>query len=158
MAQLTPGDSAPAFTLLDADEKPVSLSDFAGGRVIVYFFPAALTPGCTTQAVDFDAALSDLAGAGYRVVGISPASPEKLARFREQAELSFTLLADPDKATLRAYEAYGTKVLYGKQIEGVIRSTFVIDVDDAGTGTVAVAQYNVRAAGHVAKLRRELGV
>lgn len=158
MAQLTPGDPAPAFTLLDADQQPVSLSDFAGGRVIVYFFPAALTPGCTTQAVDFDAALSDLAAAGYAVVGISPDSPEKLARFREQAELSFTLLADPEKQTLKAYEAFGTKVLYGKQIDGVIRSTFVIDVDDAGKGTVAVAQYNVRAAGHVAKLRRELGV
>ncbi len=158
MAQLTPGDPAPAFTLLDADQRPVSLSDFAGGRVIVYFFPAALTPGCTTQAVDFDAALSDLAAGGYTVVGISPDSPEKLARFREQAELSFPLLADPEKQTLKAYEAYGAKVLYGKQIEGVIRSTFVIDVDDAGQGTVAVAQYNVRAAGHVAKLRRELGV
>ena len=158
MAQLTPGDPAPAFTLLDADQRPVSLSDFAGGRVIVYFFPAALTPGCTTQAVDFDAALSDLAAAGYTVVGISPDSPEKLARFREQAELSFPLLADPEKQTLKAYEAYGAKVLYGKQIEGVIRSTFVIDVDDAGQSTVAVAQYNVRAAGHVAKLRRELGV
>lgn len=158
MAQLTPGDTAPAFTLLDADQRPVSLSDFAGGRVIVYFFPAALTPGCTTQAVDFDAALSDLAAAGYTVVGISPDSPEKLARFREQAELSFPLLADPDKEALRAYGAYGTKVLYGKQIEGVIRSTFVIDVDATGTGSVAVAQYNVRAAGHVAKLRRELGV
>lgn len=158
MAQLTPGDTAPAFTLLDADQRPVSLSEFAGGRVIVYFFPAALTPGCTTQAVDFDAALSDLAAAGYTVVGISPDSPEKLARFREQAQLSFPLLADPAKETLKAYGAFGTKVLYGKQIEGVIRSTFVIDVDAAGTGSVAVAQYNVRAAGHVAKLRRELGV
>ncbi|MDQ7994102.1 MAG: peroxiredoxin [Propionicimonas sp.] len=158
MAQLTPGDTAPAFTLPDADQQSVSLSDFAGSRAIVYFFPAALTPGCTTQAVDFDAALSDLAAAGYTVVGISPDSPDKLARFREQADLSFTLLADPDKTVLKEYDAYGTKVLYGKQIEGVIRSTFVIDVDAEGTGTVAVAQYNVRAAGHVAKLRRELGV
>ena len=158
MTQLTPGDIAPAFTLPDADQKPVSLSDFAGGRVIVYFFPAALTPGCTTQAVDFDAALSDLAAAGYAVIGISPDAPEKLARFREQAGLGFTLLADPAKDVLKAYSAFGTKVLYGKQIEGVIRSTFVIDVDAEGVGTVAVAQYNVRAAGHVAKLRRELGV
>jgi len=158
MAQLRPGDTAPAFTLSDADQNAVSLSDFAGGRAIVYFFPAALTPGCTTQAVDFDAALSDLAAAGYQVVGISPDSPDKLAKFRAQAGLSFTLLADPDKQVLKAYEAYGTKVLYGKQIEGVIRSTFVIDVDPEGAGTVAVAQYNVRAAGHVAKLRRELGV
>lgn len=158
MAQLTPGDTAPAFTLPDADRNPVSLSDFADSRAIVYFFPAALTPGCTTQAVDFDAALRDLAAAGYQVIGISPDSPDKLAKFREQAELSFTLLADPDKQVLKEYEAYGTKVLYGKQIEGVIRSTFVIDVDAAGVGTVAIAQYNVRAAGHVAKLRRELGV
>jgi peroxiredoxin Q/BCP len=158
MAQLTPGDIAPPFTLLDADQQPVSLADFAGGRVIVYFFPAALTPGCTTQAVDFDAALSDLAAAGYTVIGISPDAPEKLARFREQAGLGFTLLADPDKEVLKAYSAFGARVLYGKQIEGVIRSTFVIDVDEQGQGTVAVAQYNVRAAGHVAKLRRELGV
>lgn len=158
MAQLTPGDVAPAFTLPDADQRPVSLSDFAGGRVIVYFFPAALTPGCTTQAVDFDAALSDLAAAGYQVVGISPDSPDKLATFRDQANLGFTLLADPDREVLKHYDAYGAKVLYGKQIEGVIRSTFVIDVDATGTGQVAVAQYNVRAAGHVAKLRRDLGV
>lgn len=158
MPALMPGDVAPSFTLLDADQHPVSLTDFSGGRVIVYFFPAAMTPGCTTQAVDFDAALSDLASAGYQVVGISPDSPEKLARFRDAESLGFPLLADPDKEVLKAYEAFGQKVLYGKQIEGVIRSTFVIDVDASGVGTVAVAQYNVRAAGHVAKLRRELGI
>ncbi|MCA0253346.1 MAG: peroxiredoxin [Actinobacteria bacterium] len=157
MAQLAPGDIAPAFTLPNADEQLVSLSDFAGGRVIVYFFPAALTPGCTTQAVDFDAALDDLAAAGYRVVGISPDPPAKLARFREQSNLSFPLLADAEKTVLNEYGAFGSRMLYGKQIQGVIRSTFVIDVDDAGVGTVAVAQYNVRATGHVAKLRRELG-
>ncbi len=158
MPVLMPGDVAPSFTLLDADQHPVSLADFSGGRLIVYFFPAAMTPGCTTQAVDFDAALSDLATAGYQVVGISPDSPEKLAKFRDAESLGFPLLADPDKEVLKAYEAFGQKVLYGKQIEGVIRSTFVIDVDDAGVGTVAVAQYNVRAAGHVSKLRRELGI
>lgn len=158
MPALMPGDVAPSFTLLDADQHPVSLADFSGGRVIVYFFPAAMTPGCTTQAVDFDAALSDLASAGYQVVGISPDSPEKLARFRDAESLGFPLLADPDKEVLKAYEAFGQKVLYGKQIEGVIRSTFVIDVDASGVGTVAVAQYNVRAAGHVSKLRRELGI
>lgn len=158
MAQLTSGDTAPAFTLPDADGNPVSLADYAGGRVIVYFFPAALTPGCTTQAVDFDAALSDLATAGYQVVGISPDSTTKLAQFREQANLGFTLLADPDRSVLKEYGAFGSKMLYGKQIEGVIRSTFVVDVDAAGVGTIAVAQYNVRATGHVAKLRRELGV
>lgn len=157
MAKLTPGDTAPAFTLLDADGQPVSLADFAGGRVIVYFFPAAMTPGCTTQAVDFDAALSDLAKAGYQVVGISPDQPGKLAAFREQSRLGFPLLADPDKVVLNEYGAFGSKMLYGKAIQGVIRSTFVIDVNAAGVGTVAVAQYNVRATGHVAKLRRELG-
>lgn len=158
MPKLSVGDVAPAFTLPDPDGNPVSLSDYAGRRVIVYFYPAAMTPGCTTQAVDFDAALSDLASAGYQVVGISPDSPEKLARFRDAESLGFPLLADPDKEVLKAYEAFGQKVLYGKQIEGVIRSTFVIDVDASGVGTVAVAQYNVRAAGHVSKLRRELGI
>lgn len=157
MAKLTPGDIAPAFTLPNADDQPTSLADFAGGRVIVYFFPAAMTPGCTIQAVDFDAALSDLAKAGYQVIGISPDSAGKLAAFREQSHLSFPLLADPDKAVLKEYGAFGTKVLYGKQIEGVIRSTFVVDVDADGVGTIAIAQYNVRATGHVAKLRRELG-
>jgi len=158
MPQLHPGDSAPAFTLLDADQRPMSLSDFAGGRVIVYFYPAAMTPGCTIQAVDFDAALSDLAKAGYQVVGISPDSPEKLARFRELERLGFPLLADPDREVLQAYGAYGSKTLYGKVVEGVLRSTFIVDVDAEGTGTVALAQYNVRATGHVAKLRRDLGV
>lgn len=158
MTQLHPGDIAPAFTLPDADQHPVSLADFAGGRVIVYFYPAAMTPGCTIQAVDFDAALRDLATAGYQVVGVSPDSPEKLARFREMEHLGFPLLADPDLKVLRAYSAYGSKTLYGKAIEGVLRSTFIVDVDTAGLGKVALAQYNVRASGHVAKLRRDLGV
>lgn len=158
MAQLQPGDSAPDFTLLDADQRPVSLADFAGGRVIVYFFPAAMTPGCTTQAVDFDSALSDLVGAGYQVVGVSPDRPEKLAKFRDAEQLGFPLLADPDLEVLKAYSAFGSKMLYGKQLEGVIRSTFIIDVDPEGHGKLAEAQYNVRATGHVAKLRRELGI
>lgn len=158
MTQLQPGDVAPAFTLLDADQRPVSLADYAGSRVIVYFFPAAMTPGCTIQAVDFDSALSDLASAGYQVVGISPDTPEKLAKFRDAEQLGFTLLADPDLEVLKAYSAFGSKMLYGKALEGVIRSTFIIDVDSEGQGRVAVAQYNVRATGHVAKLRRELGV
>lgn len=158
MTALKTGDLAPNFTLLDADQRPVSLADFAGSRVIVYFFPAALTPGCTTQAVDFESALGDLATAGYQVVGISPDTPEQLARFREKETLGFPLLSDPDREVLKAYDAFGLKTLYGKQIEGVIRSTFVVDVDDQGVGRVAVAQYNVKATGHVAKLRRELGV
>ena len=156
--RLTTGSIAPSFTLTDARGKSVSLTDFKGQRVIVYFYPAAMTPGCTTQAVDFSTALADFHSAGYEVLGISPDSPEKLARFAEKSDIAFALLADPNKETLKAYAAYGSKMMYGKEITGVIRSTFIIDVDAAGVGTVAVAQYNVRATGHVAKLRRELGL
>lgn len=158
MPKLSVGDVAPAFTLPDPDGAPVSLPDYAGHRVIVYFYPAAMTPGCTTQAVDFSAALGEIAAAGFDVVGISPDSVEKLAKFRQQQDLAFPLLADPEKQTLRAYGAFGRKVLYGKEIEGVIRSTFVVSVDDAGVGRIDVAQYNVKATGHVAKLRRELKI
>ena len=158
MTRLEAGDDAPAFSLPDADGRLVSLSDFAGRRVIVYFYPAALTPGCTIQAVDFTAALEEMAGAGYAVVGISPDLPAKLATFRDRENLTVTLLGDPDKDVLLAYGAFGRKLLYGKEIEGVIRSTFVVDVDAAGHGTVQVAQYNVKATGHVAKLRRDLGI
>ncbi|MFZ0530105.1 MAG: peroxiredoxin [Propionicimonas sp.] len=158
MAQLSEGSAAPAFSLPDADGRQVSMADYAGGRVILYFYPAALTPGCTTQAVDFDAALAELAAAGYQVIGISPDPVEKLAKFRDRNDLGFPLLADPELDVLKAYSAYGTKTLYGKAIQGVIRSTFVIDVDASGNGVVAVAQYNVRATGHVAKLRRDLGI
>ena len=156
--RLSAGDPAPAFTLQDADGASVSLGDFAGQRVIVYFYPAAMTPGCTTQAVDFTAAMDDLTAAGLHVLGISPDEPARLAQFREQQSVAFPLLSDPDRATLSAYGAYGEKLLYGKLVEGVIRSTFVVDVDAQGAGTVAVAQYNVRAAGHVDKLRRELAL
>ena len=158
MPKLSVGDVAPAFTLPDPDGSPVSLSDYAGRRVIVYFYPAAMTPGCTTQAVDFSAALAEIAAAGFDVVGISPDSVEKLAKFRQQQDLAFPLLADPEKDVLKAYGAFGRKVLYGKEIEGVIRSTFVVSVDDAGVGHIDVAQYNVKATGHVAKLRRELKI
>src|SRR5688500_7439676 len=156
--RLTAGDPAPPFVLPDADGHKVALSDFAGGRVIVYFYPAALTAGCTTQALDFTSALDDLGSAGLHVVGISPDEPPRLAQFREQQSIRFPLLSDVDKTVLTAYGAYGEKLLYGKLIEGVIRSTFVVDVDDAGEGTISIAQYNVKAAGHVAKLRRELGI
>jgi thioredoxin-dependent peroxiredoxin len=156
--RLSAGDPAPAFTLQDADGASVSLGDFAGQRVIVYFYPAAMTPGCTTQAVDFTAAMDDLTAAGLHVLGISPDEPARLAQFREQQSVAFPLLSDPDRATLSAYGAFGEKLLYGKLVEGVIRSTFVVDVDAEGAGTVAVAQYNVRAAGHVDKLRRELAL
>ncbi len=156
--RLTDGDPAPDFALPDADGQQVSLTDFAGQRVIVYFYPAALTPGCTTQAVDFTAAMAELTAAGLHVVGVSPDTQEKLIQFRDQQAVAFPLLSDVDKKILFAYGAYGEKLLYGKLVEGVIRSTFVIDVDAQGLGTVAVAQYNVKAAGHVAKLKRELAV
>ena len=158
MTRLDAGDPAPAFTLPDADGHAVSLSDFAGQRVIVYFYPAALTPGCTTQAVDFTAAMGDLGKAGLHVLGISPDEQPKLSQFRERQSVGFPLLSDPDRTVLAAYGAFGEKLLYGKLVEGVIRSTFVVDVDAKGQGTVAVAQYNVRAAGHVDKLKRDLGV
>lgn len=158
MTRLDAGATAPAFTLPDADGRSVSLADYAGKRVIVYFYPAALTPGCTTQAVDFTAAINDLGAAGYDVIGISPDEQAKLAQFRERQSVAFPLLSDPAKEVLTAYGAFGEKLLYGKLVEGVIRSTFVVDVDAKGEGTVAVAQYNVRAAGHVDKLKRELGV
>lgn len=158
MSQLSPGDTAPAFELPDTDLAPVSLAAYAGKRVIVYFFPAAMTPGCTIEAVDFNAALDKLAAAEFEVVGISPDQPTKLATFKAKEGLSFPLLADPDRAVLDAYGAFGSKTLYGKVVTGVIRSTFIIDVDAEGVGRVAAAQYNVRATGHVAKLLRELGL
>jgi thioredoxin-dependent peroxiredoxin len=154
--RLAPGDTAPDFTLTDDTGAEVSLADLrAGGKkVVVYFYPAAMTPGCTKQACDFSDSLDSLQGAGYTVVGISPDKPEKLARFREKEGLTLTLLSDPDKAVLGAWGAFGEKKLYGKVVEGVIRSTFVVDAD----GAVEVAQYNVKATGHVTKLRRDLGL
>lgn len=158
VARLTHGSPAPSFTLQDQQGREVSLEDCKGQSVILYFYPAAMTPGCTTQAVDFSASLEELAEAGYTVFGCSPDPVETLQRFTEKSGLSITLLSDPELEVHNAYAAYGTKKLYGKEIQGVIRSTFVIDVDEAGKGTVRVAQYNVRATGHVAKLRRELGI
>ena len=152
--RLESGDTAPAFTLLDADEKEVSLADYRGRRVVVYFYPAASTPGCTKQACDFRDNLAELNGAGLDIVGISPDKPAKLAKFRDKEGLTFPLLSDPDRATLEAYGAFGEKKMYGKTVQGVIRSTFVIDAE----GKVEEAQYNVRAAGHVAKLRKDLKV
>ena len=152
--RLAVGDPAPPFTLLDDAGEQVSLSDYAGRKVIVYFYPAAMTPGCTTQACDFSDSLESLTAKGYAVLGISPDPPAKLARFRAKDHLTITLLSDPDKQVLRAYGAFGEKKMYGKTVEGVLRSTFVIGED----GTVADAQYNVRATGHVAKLRTALGI
>jgi len=154
MTRLAPGDTAPDFTLLDADGKSVSLEDFRGRRVVVYFYPAAMTPGCTTQACDFRDSLDSLNAAGVAVVGISKDKPEKLAKFRERDALTFPLLSDPSLDVHQAYGAYGEKTMYGKKITGVLRSTFVVDAD----GKLEQAQYNVRATGHVAKLRRDLGL
>ena len=152
--RLAPGDLAPEFTLPDADGNPVSLADHRGRRVIIYCYPAAMTPGCTTQAVDFTASAGDLAEAGLDIIGISPDPPEQLLRFREKEGLRITLLSDPEKQVLAAYGAYGTKKLYGKEVVGVIRSTFVVDAE----GRIEKAAYNVKATGHVAKLRRDLGL
>ncbi len=152
--RLTPGDTAPDFTLPDADGKPVALADYRGRRVVVYFYPAAGTPGCTKQACDFRDSLTELNGAGLDVLGISPDKPAKLAKFRDKEGLTFPLLADPEKDVLNAWGVFGEKQMYGKTVTGVIRSTFVIDPD----GKVEVAQYNVRATGHVAKLRKDLSV
>ena len=157
-ARLTAGTPAPEFTLPDQNGNDVSLSDFAGETVILYFYPAAMTPGCTTQAVDFSESLGSFTDAGYRVLGCSPDPVDKLAKFAERSNLGFTLLADPETTVLNAYGAWGPRKLYGKEIVGVLRSTFVIEVDADGKGIVKVAQNNVKATGHVAKLRRELGV
>jgi thioredoxin-dependent peroxiredoxin len=152
--RLSPGDPAPDFTLPDADGKPVSLADSRGRTVIVYFYPAAGTPGCTKQACDFRDSLAELNGAGTDVIGISPDKPAKLAKFRDEEGLTFPLLSDPDREVLTAWGAYGEKKLYGKTVTGVIRSTFVIGPD----GTVQQALYNVKATGHVASLRKKLDV
>ncbi|MGV9287800.1 thioredoxin-dependent thiol peroxidase [Streptomyces sp. NPDC003719] len=152
--RLQPGDPAPSFTLPDADGNEVSLADHKGRKVIVYFYPAALTPGCTKQACDFTDNLELLAAAGYDVLGISPDKPEKLAKFRDTESLRVTLLADPDKKVLDAYGAFGEKKNYGKTYMGVIRSTIVVDE----AGNVERALYNVRATGHVAKIIKDLGI
>ncbi|OZF31850.1 thioredoxin-dependent thiol peroxidase [Rhodococcus sp. 14-2483-1-1] len=153
-SKLEPGDTAPAFTLPDADGNDVSLADYAGKKVIVYFYPAASTPGCTKQACDFRDSLAELNGEGLEVIGISPDKPAKLAKFRDKEELTFPLLSDEEKTTLQSWGAFGEKKNYGKVYEGVIRSTFLVDE----AGKIEVAQYNVRATGHVAKLRRDLAV
>jgi peroxiredoxin Q/BCP len=152
--RLTAGDAAPAFTLPDADGTPVSLSDLRGRKVVLYVYPAASTPGCTTQACDFRDNLQGFVDAGYAVIGLSPDKPEKLARFRDAEGLTFPLLSDPGKDVLTAYGAYGEKQLYGKTVVGVIRSTFILDEE----GTVTNASYAVKAKGHVAKLRRDLDI
>jgi peroxiredoxin Q/BCP len=154
MTRLSTGDTAPDFTLPTDDGREVSLAGLRGRKVIVYFYPAAMTPGCTKQACDFSDSLSSLQAQGYDVLGISPDAPAKLATFRDRDALTITLLSDADRSVMKTYGAFGEKKLYGKTVEGVIRSTFVIDED----GIVALAQYNVKATGHVARLRKDLGL
>ncbi|WP_062465770.1 thioredoxin-dependent thiol peroxidase [Demequina maris] len=149
--RLSVGDTAPDFTA-PTDNGTFTLADLRGKKVILYFYPAAMTPGCTTEACDFRDSLDALNAAGYDVVGISKDSPAKLAQFREKEGLTFTLVSDEDLAIQNLYAAWGMKKLYGKEVEGSIRSTVVVDED----GKVALAQYNVKATGHVAKLRRDL--
>jgi len=152
--RLAEGTPAPDFTLLDQDGNAVSLAELRGSKVVLYFYPAAMTPGCTTEACDFRDSISSLSGAGYTVLGVSRDEPAKLKEFAERDGLTYTLLSDPDRAVHEAYATWGEKMNYGKIIEGVIRSTFVIDEQ----GVIALAQYNVKATGHVARLRKQLGI
>jgi peroxiredoxin Q/BCP len=152
--RLSPGDQAPAFALPDADGSTVALADLKGKKVVLYVYPAAMTPGCTKQACDFRDNLQRFVDAGYAVVGLSPDKPEKLAKFRDAEALTFPLLSDVTKATLTAYGAFGEKQLYGKTVTGVIRSTFLLDEN----GTVEHASYGVKATGHVAKLLKDHGL
>ena len=154
MPRLETGQTAPAFTLNDHAGRSVSLSDFLGRRLIIFFYPAAMTPGCTTEASDFRDSLVRLQRAGYDVVGISPDKPDKLATFAEKESLTYPLLSDTDRSVMDAYGAYGEKMLYGKKVTGVIRSTIVVGPD----GAVALPKYNIKAKGHVASLSKALGL
>jgi peroxiredoxin Q/BCP len=153
-SRLESGDTAPDFTLDDQDGSPVALAEYRGRKVILYFYPEAMTPGCTTESCDFRDNLSSLAAAGYAVLGVSRDEPSKNKRFAEQEHLTFPLLSDPDRAVHEAYAVWGEKNLYGKHVVGVLRSTFVIDEH----GRIELAQYNVKASGHVAALRKKLGL
>ncbi|WP_342318315.1 thioredoxin-dependent thiol peroxidase [Corynebacterium mayonis] len=149
--RLEQGDSAPTFALSDDKGTTVSLADYAGKRVIVYFYPRANTPGCTTEACDFSEKLEEFNKVDVAVIGISPDTPDKLAAFRADHDLNITLLSDPDKKVMTAWGAFGEKKNYGKVVQGVIRSTFLVDTD----GTIAQSQYNVRAKGHVERILRD---
>ncbi|MEU5846874.1 thioredoxin-dependent thiol peroxidase [Saccharopolyspora shandongensis] len=152
--RLSTGDKAPEFALQDADGNTVSLGDYRGRSVVVYFYPAASTPGCTKEACDFRDSLAVLNDAGFDVLGVSPDQPAKLAKFRDEEGLTFPLLSDADKSVMTAWGAFGEKQNYGKTVQGVIRSTFVVDPE----GKIAKALYNVKATGHVDRLRKDLGV
>ena len=150
--RLNVGDTAPAFALADATGNTISLSDYAGQRVLVYFYPRANTPGCTKEACDFRDSLAELNALNLAVVGISPDKPEALAKFRDDHDLNFPLLSDPDKSVMTAYGAFGEKKNYGKVVQGVIRSTFLVEPD----GTIGQTHYNVKATGHVARVMKGL--
>ena len=154
MPRLETGQTAPTFTLIDHTGRSVSLGDFAGRKLIIFFYPAAMTPGCTTEACDFRDSLVRLQQAGYDVVGVSPDKPDKLAKFVDKEALTYPLLSDPDRSVMDAYGVYGEKTLYGKKVTGVIRSTIVVGPD----GTIALPKYNVKATGHVASLSKALGL
>lgn len=152
--RLEPGDVAPDFTLNDQDGNSVSLADFRGSNLIIFFYPAAMTPGCTKEACDFRDSVDALRAAGYQVIGVSPDTPEKLRKFAERDSLTYPLLSDPDKQALKLYGAYGEKSMYGRVSVGVIRSTIIVDAE----GTVSHALYNVKATGHVGRVRKLLGL
>ena len=154
MATLEIGDKAPVFSVLDQDGKKVKLADYKGQKVILYFYPAASTPGCTKEACDFNDNLNPLKKAGYLVLGISPDPVAKLKKFQTNQDLNFPLLSDEDLEVHKTYGAYGKKKLYGREYVGVIRSTFVIDEK----GKIELALYNVKATGHVASLKKQLGI
>ncbi|MFM2385231.1 MAG: hypothetical protein RL166_1105 [Actinomycetota bacterium] len=152
--RLENGAKAPAFSLPNQDEKAVTLASLAGKKAIVYFYPAAATPGCTKEACDFEESLNVFTAAGYSVVGVSPDLPKKLAKFVKDQGLHFDLLSDADLTVHKAYGAYGTKKLYGREYQGVLRSTFVLDEK----GVVVLGLYNVKATGHVTMLKKQLGL
>lgn len=156
--KLEVGSEAPDFKLLDSSGNLVSLSDYAGKKIVLYFYPAALTPGCTIEAIDFSDALADFMAAGYQIVGISPDSVERLKKFKDKENLKITLLSDESKQTLEAYGVWGQRTIFGKSVTGVIRTTFIINVAEDGTGKVELANYHVKAKGHVARIRCEAGI
>lgn len=152
--KLETGSAAPAFSLSNQDEQQVSLADYSGQKVIVYFYPAASTPGCTTQACDFRDNINSLKSAGFTVLGISPDAPTKLKKFKDKEGLNFELLSDPENKIQEAYGAYGEKSMYGKTYMGTIRSTFVV----GESGKIEHAFYNVKAKGHIEFLRDKMGI
>ncbi|MGO4805965.1 thioredoxin-dependent thiol peroxidase [Arthrobacter sp. 2MCAF15] len=154
ITKLQKGTPSPGFALPDAAGRRISLADYRGKNVIVYFYPRAATPGCTTEACDFRDSLASLQGAGFEVLGISPDAPEALAAFAAEHALTFPLLSDEDHAVALAYGAWGEKLVDGEVREGTVRSTVVVDPD----GLVVLAQYQVSPQGHVRALRQELGI